>query len=377
LPTDASSIGIAATTPDLELPSPTAPSLVKVDQISSKCSIHSETAILPSLHTLEATPPAIGNSDQGCPRCEGLSKDCIISWLDLIESAESGCQACELLIVGSDAYFNTKFIHLRRPESAKIDQSSAAALLRVFLHPSRGTLKVGVGWSDIPGLFDQCEFYTEIHHQASPWTGLKAARTVVRDTKDAFPVLQGWIQQCITTHSACNQDFGALPTRVIGVGKPGEEQPFLYISRGESFPYAALSHCWGSIALLRTMKSNIDDHENGLVWTALSQTFQDAITVTQELGLRYLWIDSICIIQDDSEDWETQAAQMATVYSNARVVLAATDAKDGRGGLLFRSPYQPAKGPFTRMTGTGKFCNVYAVVCAKNAYTSRFSITVR
>jgi hypothetical protein len=113
------------------------------------------------------------------------------------------------------------------------------------------------------------------------------------------------------------------------------------------------------------MKSNIDDHENGLVWTALSQTFQDAITVTQELGLRYLWIDSICIIQDDSEDWETQAAQMATVYSNARVVLAATDAKDGRGGLLFRSPYQPAKGPFTRMTGTGKFCNVYAVVRAK------------
>lgn len=135
---------------------------------------------------------------------------------------------------GVDAFFNIASFHFRRSETTKIDRRSAEALLRVFIRLNPGALKGDLCYSDIPGLFDLCEFYTEINHQASPWSGLKAARTVARDTKDAFPILQGRIQQCIMTHSACNQRAGMLPTRVIDVGKPGKQNPFLYIFRGES-----------------------------------------------------------------------------------------------------------------------------------------------
>jgi Heterokaryon incompatibility protein (HET) len=128
------------------------------------------------------------------------------------------------------------------------------------------------------------------------------------------------------------------------------KHPFLYISQGESSAYTALSHCWGSTSLLRTTKSNIDDHKKEFTWIAFSQSFQDAITITQDLYIRYLWIDSICILQDDIQDWEAESGHMANIYGNARIVLAATDAKDGRDGLLSRSPIQQRKDPFTMTT---------------------------
>ena len=160
------------------------------------------------------------------------------------------------------------------------------------------------------------------------------------------------------THPGCNTNVGLLPLRVIDVGMPGTRCPFLYISRGNPDFYTALSHCWGSSALLRTTESNIDAHKEEIPRTVLSKTFQDAITTTQELAIRYLWIDSTCILQDDKEDWEVQSGQMASIYSNAQVVLAATDAENGTKGFLSRSLSWPMKGPFTMTTELGKTCSV-------------------
>jgi hypothetical protein len=78
----------------------------------------------------------------------------------------------------------------------------------------------------------------------------------------------------------------------------------------------------------------------------LSNTFKDAITVTRSLGLRFLWIDSLCIIQDSLEDWATQSAVMGKIYENSICNIAATAAEDGRFGCFFtRNPLfaQPCK----------------------------------
>lgn len=75
----------------------------------------------------------------------------------------------------------------------------------------------------------------------------------------------------------------------------------------------------------------------GVPTLSLPKTFQDAITVTRKLGFQYLWIDSLCILQDDLEDWEIEASKMASIYENAIVTIAAGRANnDNEGFLSFR-----------------------------------------
>ena len=69
--------------------------------------------------------------------------------------------------------------------------------------------------------------------------------------------------------------------------------------------------------------------------TDLSNTFKDAVQATRRLGFRYVWIDSLCIIQGDEADWNAQASKMALVYCEATLTIAAADSKEGTGGLFF------------------------------------------
>jgi Heterokaryon incompatibility protein (HET) len=69
------------------------------------------------------------------------------------------------------------------------------------------------------------------------------------------------------------------------------------------------------------------------------KTFEDAIVVTRKLHVQYLWIDSLCIIQDDPEDWGTESLLMDQVYKNALLNIAATAASDSSGGLFYSRPH--------------------------------------
>jgi hypothetical protein len=272
-------------------------------------------------------------------------KQCLhIAWLELKRSADGGCRACEVLVTCVDAYFNAEFIGLRRASGDSIDQATAEKLLRIHLHLSRGAMKLGIGWANKNGLFDQCEIYTEFGHQVSPWRGLGAAGTVARETLGSLEVLLGWIHNCMIKHPICNSNVGTLPLRVVDVGRPGNQQPFLHVSRRQPDFYIALSHCWRTSSLLQTRNSNIDSHRAGIPWVSLSETFQNAILITQNLGIRYPWIDSLCILQDNTIYWEAQSAEMAIIYSNAQVVLAATDAKTARVGCCLEIPFISKKG---------------------------------
>jgi hypothetical protein len=76
----------------------------------------------------------------------------------------------------------------------------------------------------------------------------------------------------------------------------------------------------------------------GIPWDTLPATFQDAIDFTRRLGLQYIWIDSICIIQDDAKDWSKQSSLMADIYQNAYVTLCATASSSDDGGLYLSTP---------------------------------------
>jgi hypothetical protein len=114
----------------------------------------------------------------------------------------------------------------------------------------------------------------------------------------------------------------------------------LFESPDVSYNYVALSHCWGQDSgfelstMPKTIKENLVFHKSeGLSEQDLTRTFRDAIDVTRKLGVQYLWIDSLCIVQDNAEDMETELSKMGGIYGNAYLVIAATLAKDGSVGL--------------------------------------------
>ena len=92
--------------------------------------------------------------------------------------------------------------------------------------------------------------------------------------------------------------------------------------------YTTLSYCWGDFRGFLTEHKSYQDRCNGIDITALPTLFRDAGFITACLGLKYLWIDALCIIQDSEEDWEKQASQMADIYRNCAVRIAATAARD-------------------------------------------------
>ena len=73
---------------------------------------------------------------------------------------------------------------------------------------------------------------------------------------------------------------------------------------------------------------------SGIPWLDIPKTLQDAMTVTHQLGLRYLWVDSLTIVQDDEVDWHAEATRMAAVYGNAHFTIAATNSRDCSAGIF-------------------------------------------
>lgn len=150
------------------------------------------------------------------------------------------------------------------------------------------------------------------------------------------------IEECCNSHTchAFRSVEGRLPTRLVYIPKDAETSGVRLIRDHVRLPpgarYAALSHCWGKvIPSCLTTASNIDRYATeGIPWTEIPRTFRDAMLYARRLDLEYIWIDSMCIIQKDSEDWKRESTRMFGYYSNAYITLASTFASDCNGGFF-------------------------------------------
>ena len=162
-------------------------------------------------------------------------------------------------------------------------------------------------------------------------------------------VLQ-WLQKCIADHRDCGTTDGNVksPTRVLELHEDGIR--LLLAADMEKSPcYLTISHCWGNVERFKLMKDNLDMLRRGVPVHKLCKNFQDAIYITRQLGYKYLWIDSLCIIQDDEEDWRRESVLMATVYGHATLNLAASGAKDGSEGFFFDRKLVKVQRQYLRM----------------------------
>jgi len=187
-------------------------------------------------------------------------------------------------------------------------------------------------------------------------------------------MVQSWISECQNGHpmlgpdisGECREgsrrsssDVGMLPTRLLYVGTSSDswsdtgDDPRLVIPAnehmppGSSFKYAALSYCWGTGPLgltLTTTKATLAGHLASIPMSRLPLTLRDACLVCRSLSINFIWIDALCIIQDDSEDWNREAQRMGHIFQHAEVTLAAVAASSTHEGFLFaplrQSPLQ-------------------------------------
>lgn len=169
-----------------------------------------------------------------------------------------------------------------------------------------------------------------------------------------FQLVRGLLYDCITHHH-CNHSQASgnivhdhtpdLPTRILEVdGDFNVPSVRLIETQGRKGRYCALSHCWGSTSshsLFTTTRKNIGTHLLGISLEKLPSTFRDAVILTRNLGIKYLWIDSLCIIQDDDDDWKRESAVMGLLYQNTSLVIAAAGSKDSAGGLFITKRPKP------------------------------------
>ncbi|KAH8885961.1 HET-domain-containing protein, partial [Thozetella sp. PMI_491] len=119
--------------------------------------------------------------------------------------------------------------------------------------------------------------------------------------------------------------------------------------------YAALSHCWGAkkpAAMLT--KATLSQWLQSVHVKSLPRTFRDTICIARKLNIPYLWIDCLCILQDDIADWEMEAASMAEIYRNAYLTIAAASSEDSNGGCFIENHLPPLVRKFALHSTNGK-----------------------
>jgi hypothetical protein len=171
-------------------------------------------------------------------------------------------------------------------------------------------------------------------------------------SESSLSVVRNWLQKCFNSHQDCAKDQAYTPTRLIDVS--GTDPFLVSLSGSNKTKYTALSHCWGGKSTAITTLENIEDHLCLIPMNSMPQNFRDAIVVTKRLGIQYLWLDSLCIIQNSEEDWLLQSSHMRSIYENAFLTISALDAVDSYSGFL----YNRSENRAVSITGAGS--NLYA-----------------
>ncbi|KAF2491011.1 HET-domain-containing protein [Lophium mytilinum] len=276
------------------------------------------------------------------------------------------CAMCELIRDGLRQSFPDPQWYNGREDA--LDLHLEASTTSLSNHPilirgdtcsaTNGRLNPRVGFKAfIPGHVS-CIFNRYPSFEEGPWSpvrpiGLKKlelAREWLSDSSSTGPLEQAVsiiskpLQRCRVA------DAIVPPTRLLDLGIAPWTSPqdlrlcltdSMSIDLLDHLTYATLSHRWGNSQHLRTTQSNLSTHHQNIHFADLPGTFRDAVILTRYLEIRYLWIDALCIVQDDILEWHREAIMMGNIYKNAKVTIAVHHAGDDSEGFLHHTLSAP------------------------------------
>ena len=163
------------------------------------------------------------------------------------------------------------------------------------------------------------------------------------DSSTSLRFLRECLYSCEKLHSTCpslhpTSASYQMPTRLLQIDADHNVSWRLVQTPDRTNgPYAALSYCWGKAVFAKTTRANIRRHLKRTSVYKLPVAFRDAISICRSAGIHRLWIDSLCIIQNDEQDWATESAKMADIFANAIFVIAAMSISSPEESLLAKS----------------------------------------
>ena len=293
----------------------------------------------------QSFPLAATKSQSLCNQCSNLDFwsagfFLIFAVSDLQERAKS-CDLCRMLQNAYDATPGVKgdTVRFERNQSVITMTGHRFPIISIFRSPSKYKLHA------ILSIEADAMFCTGLNPPLAIQLGLPE---LPKPKSDAFfTIIKLWLEDCDANHPKCIGSVRCeLPTRLIEVGT--YEKPLLRLveTRGAQMVnkrYVALSHPWGDSTIYTPFSTLRNDPKHGrdirsfkksIPYDQLPATFRDAVDCTRQIGIPYLWIDSLCIIQGPGGDFADEAKRMEDVYSGADCVFAASRAIDQRTGFL-------------------------------------------
>ena len=184
-------------------------------------------------------------------------------------------------------------------------------------------------------------------HQPDPASDLPIWKGPSTTFGEKMATIRSWMQEC-RQHVEC-KPVPFAPRRLLSVGLDGT--PPRLVERSStiiSSEYAALSYCWGDCLPLRTTQATLSFLCERIPLELMPKTFVDAIQIARSLQIPYLWIDALCIVQDEEQEWQEEAAAMADIYRGSVLNITAADSTDSSQGCF---PAPPPRSPGGRDDG--------------------------
>ncbi|KAK1852015.1 hypothetical protein CCHR01_05351 [Colletotrichum chrysophilum] len=274
------------------------------------------------------------------PISEAQGKPHHLSCRSLKSSVDAGCYACsrlwamldseerQLVVAGSDG--QPENVVATNIPFKKVETSDTMSHLTF------------VSISDGAQFGHPTSFLWQVAFDAGPVSTLSLSKP--RPSSETIATAKGWINKCIESHEPCSQisptDDQWYPTRLLDCGSPNDSSVQCRIIDTSISklhgPHMTLSHCWGSVDCLRLTAGNYESLTRGFPLGDLPVLYQDAVWVTRQLGVQYLWIDSLCIVQggDGLADWKLESTRMGEVYGKSYCNISATHAPNGHSSMF-------------------------------------------
>ncbi|KAH7394458.1 heterokaryon incompatibility protein-domain-containing protein [Pyrenochaeta sp. MPI-SDFR-AT-0127] len=316
-----------------------------------------------------------------CATCKGLQKHLHgldgsqeaetekLQWIDtslpaLKGSAAGGCKACAVILNGvllhHDRFAGQKDDRIKikaESFSSKKGQSLQDHLsveMRWKEYDEQGDNQDdehehALGYPDL-----KLEFFTDGDAQSS-FSAIGPGRQIADNPlhNTALSTVRTMIETCLASHAICRRGRPTtLPKRVLDLLTGGDSKSMRlheseYIQderRYEHGEYVAFSHIWGlAKGIPKTTLETLQLHKKNIPWSTLPRAFQEAVVLTRALGFRWLWIDSLCLVQDDAQEKLEESLKMDEIFGNAFLTIAATSSTDSSTQPLFPSKTQPFK----------------------------------
>ena len=174
------------------------------------------------------------------------------------------------------------------------------------------------------------------------WLSLEPAPMPKALSEENISLIRKEMNRCLQDcHPPEESTF--MPTRLLDLGHDDTDEVHLIETSNLSGPvrYSALSYCWGppedACTQLKTETTTLARRKCGIPFDIMPRVMQDAVKTARALSIQYIWIDALCIIQDDKQDWQREAANMGLVYSHAILTVCALGSSSCHQGFLDRS----------------------------------------